>query len=1004
MVALIILGALSASCQELSVPYSNTKTNDEDRMFLVRPGENITFSVEPEGAEALEWAVNKRVQEGQTRPEFTWTVPDAKGIWEIHVTGKVNGKEWHREWVVSTLSENEAPAIFDSFSDGRYFGREQTDPWGRPLPEWRETNRNDWVQETPVGLYDASKGFLEKTPDANGSLFVPSEIAYGTWRIRYQDSLSFAFVSKPDAKGRIGIKPGTYMIDHAGSGTYVGHFWFRGWVGRELFGGRFQKNIEYLAYGYPSRYSLAWDRDINEYGSSLGHVPGWVELQIIRTPDGAFYVWVNGRQMPGTFNIDNTFRTCQVLWFSAPFVDSIEVYPDRYLFPNKSAQLGQYESYRLKYDNEGQQIAMKEGIVLNGRDIRLRDIATQVQDPAVFSYDQGNRTAICRTNLVLEGGAELILDGETLRMHGETDGEREIRVMEAATLRLRDATTTSDNEHYWLWRFTSPYEPQTMPHGTRYGYRDARCLIFARNSTIDRCGYMFLEAPRGLVLEKTRLSNLVEVPSVGAGIQAGSSYPGRDVAFWFKERMPTVPHRSLRGLTFTGDIAREPVRIVFEGGDVFGPLSIYDSVFEHATVEVRSHRKVFGGWKCDDWKDCWAIDETPRTLNLVNCRFERLNPANRFCWINPQYYLDVQVVDSEGNPVPGARVRVTNEADDERFAPVNLQQSWEWTCTYGEGYGYHLVPYQKWSKPKECRETVTRPDGHTPLPSDADNTMVLTDYTLCHEDNADEMRLVWYTSRDAVNIFLYVYDDMKGHLLKQAIKLPPESWRQGETHRAKLTYDRANQTLHLLVSRADQPIWDTGPLPIYTLDRSDVIQAEYDLDRVAVGILGPNLHFPREKGLAWNPDGYLSIFHGGVSSGGRLRSRLDNLRLAVDGGNIIEDDNFAQDPGLRFTMPDAMAWYPLKEPTNGRSFTWEFDLTAEEIIHKCCAASVVSLKGPPARRRNYTYSITAVAPDGKTKTVTGVDPGPSWYRPDPQRPTHTITIAIGRQSDARHAD
>ncbi len=87
---------------------------------------------------------------------------------------------------------------------------------------------------------------------------------------------------------------------------------------------------------------------------------------------------------------------------------------------------------------------------------------------------------------------------------------------------------------------------------------------------------MYLEAPRGLILENTSFTNMVNVNNIG---------------FWFKERMPDVPFRSIKNLYVKGKDALNPANFVLEGGDTFGKLNLYDSVFENAIVKVGSHHK-----------------------------------------------------------------------------------------------------------------------------------------------------------------------------------------------------------------------------------------------------------------------------------------------------------------------------------------------------------------------------------------------------------------------------
>ncbi|MDY7011686.1 MAG: hypothetical protein SVV80_13195, partial [Planctomycetota bacterium] len=485
----ILSVGLVASAAPVIKDFSSTggcmqnKTGQTDRMYLVKPGDKITFVVKADGAEKYVWQVNKQVVEGADEQSFTFTVPNEKGIWEIHVKAVSDDKEAHQEWVISALPKAEAPDIFDYFSDGKYYGRSVTDPWGRKLPEWGETGPKDYIQKKPNDIYSAENGYLQKKPQAKGNLFLPSTAVYGTWRIKYKGSLGYYFVGREGNNNRIQPVPGIYCYAHAGTGFYSGHFWFKGHTSPDLFKGRFQKNITYTSYGYPRRQSFAWRRSIAEYGSFLGNVSGWVDAKIIHTPDGAFYVWVNGRIMPGTFNIDNLADASEYIWFGNETVDNVEVYKDRYVFPDKNAVFEDYQSVKV-----AKQEVIRKGIVINGRNVRLTDIAAMVGDESLFSYDKATKTAVCRTDLVLNGAAELVLQGETLKMHGETPGQRHIRVFEAATLNLENSTITSSNENYYQWRFTSPYNTEFVPvGGFGGGYFDARSILIARNSTIDNC-------------------------------------------------------------------------------------------------------------------------------------------------------------------------------------------------------------------------------------------------------------------------------------------------------------------------------------------------------------------------------------------------------------------------------------------------------------------------------------------------------------------------------------
>ncbi len=78
------------------------------------------------------------------------------------------------------------------------------------------------------------------------------------------------------------------------------------------------------------------------------------------------------------------------------------------------------------------------------------------------------------------------------------------------------------------------------------------------------------------------------------------------------------------------------------------------------------------------------------------------------------YYLDMKVVDSSGNPIPGAKVSFVN-LNDSNYPAKNLRVPDDSTQAY--------VP------PGSITYTYTRPNGHTPLPAeDRFGTVAIPDY------------------------------------------------------------------------------------------------------------------------------------------------------------------------------------------------------------------------------------------------------------------------------------
>jgi hypothetical protein len=983
------------------------KDDARDRMYLVQSGDRITFEVKARNAREYEWQVNKVVQEGVRGSSFSWVVPEEKGIWEIHVVVKGDEGEAHCEWVVSTLTDEEAPTIFDYFADGRYFAREETDPWGRRLPEWGEADRGGAIKAKPEELYDASKGFMEKRRGMRGYVFLSSKVAFGTWRIRYRGSLDYCFVGRKN-RGRVGYGPGQYIYSHAATGTYAGHMWFRGVLPRDLFPPE-RIPVKYLSYGYPSRYSLAWSRGIAMYGSDLGLVPGWVDLVIIRTPDGSFYPFVNRRMMLGLFNIDSTFKVSDFIRTGSKTFDCVEVYNRRYLFPEKGASYAEYTSRNMK-QTQGELIVekKKKGIVITGRGVRLRNIARLLGKPKLFRYDEQTRTAVCYTNLVVSGGAELVLKGETLRMHCKRDGEHEIRIMQGATIKVIDSRITSDTEHYYLWRFTSPYESENyeppLPP-TRGGFFDARCVVILRDSTIENCGYIYLQSPRGLVLENVKFLNVFDAD----GGRMARAYEWRDdvgtaakVGFWYLDRMPTVPLRKFEGLVVRGKRGAEPVSFVFDGGDPFGELTIRDSVFKHCVIRVRSFNRICGGgikwdWQEPDGTKLWAVGPSSRTLNLVNCKFERLEADNLWAWINVKYYLDVKVVDEKGKPIPGARVAVRNEVDDEHHPAEALPVGWHWTSTYAEGYGNHLVPFQKWSPAPVLRSVLTGEDGHTPLPSEPSKTLVITDYTFAHPDNFDGLQLSWSTLNDSWAISVDICDDEKGQVLRRYNPgLSYDSLLPGSVHHVTVEYDQRKALFRVTIKDdAGRVVYDTGKFPLVSQDRKRILRPRFEVDEIAFRVLRAG----RGEMIEWRKDtdgdGYIYMYGAPYSQGGFLKVRIDNMNLEVEGVGKVEHNTYPRAPDFKVVTLRSHLYYGLPRGTRGRSFRWTFDLKVLEHNRRFKGYVAVCLRGRRKEPvREYTYTIEVSAPGFKKKVVKGIDPNPGWYREEPNKPTHTVEVKL----------
>ncbi len=398
--------------------WSNSRTKDDKTMFLVKPGEKITFSVRAEGAPINEWTVNKKVTKNPPNIRLKsnslfWTVPNEKGIWEVHVTARdTKGGEVHAEWVVSTLSKKEAPTFFDYFTDKQYSKRKGRDPWGRPLPKWGtwalSAAWTEWQElwgYLPGGKWGRSAGEWAKKfadPDCSGCFVqAPAEapvpnykrhlmvflrnktaIEYGTWKFRYRF---------PNGKAQMkgGKTHLRFYYAHVG-GYYCYPFWYA--VACDGF-----QAFRVGASKFDNDQKFPVDKN-------------WHEVTIIRTKDGEIYCFIDGVHKFRGKTARKTWKEGVSIYIGLSryqpdrypkdtlYVDGVEAYEGRYLFPTKRVEL-----------TEG------KGISIAGREVSLKEIVETLKTPKAFRYDRIDRHGVCATGITVEGGADLVLEGDTLR-------------------------------------------------------------------------------------------------------------------------------------------------------------------------------------------------------------------------------------------------------------------------------------------------------------------------------------------------------------------------------------------------------------------------------------------------------------------------------------------------------------------------------------------------------------------------------------------------------------
>ena len=534
----------------------------------------------------------------------------------------------------------------------------------------------------------------------------------------------------------------------------------------------------------PDAYLLMRTNDTHDYFKLLhrghywikmcednGYLPfenQWYEATVIRTPDGWLYNFENKVEQPLILKFiykETAGRDSASMMLAIEGkephrvrIDCIEVYKGKYLFPEKRIYYGEFIDNWVYVPKDGYypiaehyQPIKKKGIIIRGRGVRLKDIADAIGDEKLFSYDTERKIAICRTNLVIMDAAELILDGEELRIHSTKPGEHEIAVMYGATLRVKNSTISSADENYFLWRISS-----TVHHGfpgtfvvskklpgnsLRFSFRGS---IFIEGSKINNCGFMFFDSPHELVIRDSQLTNLHEVdvdecnydPEIPDDeIRERKAFVKGKKALWVFYKNFDLVDFTMENLLIRG--AHSPINITFmlnsaqpgkskmdnilvKGWREIAKINIYNVDASSENIVVRKSRCMYSAYRHKG-------EFYPSFLGLVNCKYKSLIVPTDMAYAIPKYYLDVKVVNLKGVPVPGAKVKVRNEVDDRNYPAENKVKE-RFHDLPLVGYPHTHLDYYHFHLYEPHRETITGEDGRTPLPKDGRNTIILPDF------------------------------------------------------------------------------------------------------------------------------------------------------------------------------------------------------------------------------------------------------------------------------------
>ena len=754
--------------------HTKNKDGPQDRMYLVKEGDKITFTVKAEGAAKYIWQVNKRVQNEATSNTFVFAVPNSKGIWEIHVEAIGKGGSAHAEWVVSTLSKAEAPDFFEYFTDGRIKDRTETDPWGRKLPNWK-------------GDAPDLRTFSAQT-DPHVRITTPCKITEGTWVFWYK----FTYPTSAGHGGNIHV---TFYPIYSFRGTK--YDWSKVWDAHH-----------HCCIAHPSIISMPFSMDYD--GASVYEDGKWHKIILIRQ-NGYFYAFKemihpalpNGRMVMFEFHaydpIAGDPNTNLIKIYMREYgsvnpvhLDCIQVYKGKYLFPPKQIYVGNYY-YKSTKDRGRTAPLWKKGIIVQGRNVSLQDIDKAINNPSIFRYDSESKTAICYMDLVVDEAAELVIKNETLKFHCKSDGENAFVLDAGSRLYVENSTITSDTSHWWVWNLASStthwgnekcmYWPgKKIPS---YGPSNWSGYIpldvayhgefVVKNSTVNNFAHLFFDSPYEVHITNSKFTNIheVDIANYPKGVLRSRGQASRPFRFckgkkavWIYTDSININDFVLRNVVFSG--ATHPINLVFSLNAHRDKYNVYDIdakddyiVIKESMAEVgnQSHSAYVSGSK-GPWGKIYADDSyIASELGLVNCRFKDVlitegvfkdadgRAKQKAAYV--KYYLDVKVVDKSGKPIKDAIVKVKVEQDwtlDDMKTNHYPVENMVVKKPYATGNYRCFYHHYRWTDGQPISKTYTTPSGHTPLPSeDPANTLIITDFKKYYDLSTEQIKKKEFT-------------------------------------------------------------------------------------------------------------------------------------------------------------------------------------------------------------------------------------------------------------------
>ncbi|AKB33657.1 hypothetical protein MSSIH_2967 [Methanosarcina siciliae HI350] len=743
----------------------NNHTNSDLKAFTVNTGQVIRFEIIPYDSTNIttyNWSVNK-IDQPTHADYFDYIVPSfdpdypSTGIWEIRVEGTyTNSSKVIREWLISGLTEEQAPDFLDSFIDldNRNRSGYIKDPWGREFPYYYSPGTNL-----------ISKGYYSGSDSGSGTVLkAKCDVKYGTIKVRVNNTnikADASFIARDD-------KNGDYNFAWYAN-EYHDYFAVNSWLGTGT--------KEY----YPiSRRCIGQAPGVHWWRAN-----GWHEIVLIHTQDDWWSIWDNGALVPnGYLHLDNLIGNVTSVELRSQKtlqMDNIEVYKDKYIYPPTEIKYGQYPKWWYPSTYPYFSPAKDYGIIVFGRGLTLQNISENINNESLMTYDQSTRTATIKTNLFIKNGAELNITNETLLVD-TSSGSKIIAPMSGVTFRILNSTVTTTSNSPLIWGLTSTtslcvYNPEEQMNDTNHTNDqtgvptwDYRGTFVLDNSTVNNTCNLFIDGAHEVRINNTVFSNMSALDYGSNKLQGGQTLFNQKIeqstgtkSIWFVPRNDLAAY-SINNISFINPRSDIDFKIV--GGQfIFNSTTIKNSNLSNIDISTKR------AYKYSEFQFYRQIYENS-DVGLLNCKIDenRLKVETNRSKIETKYYADIIVKDTVGNPVQN--VEITLISSNNSYGAENLYE-YDGYDPVGPGEGgvngygtdsplyttYKGGTFKRWYNAQQLNSTVTNTNGRTSLPSeDVNNSIVLTDYVLTNETGKISKESIEYDltikSPDSKSVYL----------------------------------------------------------------------------------------------------------------------------------------------------------------------------------------------------------------------------------------------------------